>query len=44
MKPVNHQETHTTIEETPSNNRDTNKNKKEFVGLRAGYGQHASFP
>jgi len=33
MKPINDQKTHTTIEETPSKNRDVKK-KKKFVALR----------
>jgi hypothetical protein len=45
MKPINHQETNTTIEETPSNNRDTNKKENKVCDLKAGYNQHTSlFP
>jgi len=35
MKLKNHQETHRTIEETPSNNRDTNKIDTEVCDLKA---------
>ncbi|MFX1538016.1 MAG: hypothetical protein ACFFDI_27800, partial [Promethearchaeota archaeon] len=42
MKPTEHQETHTTIEETPSNNEDTNKKDNKVCCPKAGYNQHTS--
>jgi len=36
MKPTKHQEIHTTIEETPSKNRDTNKKDYKVHSLKAG--------
>jgi hypothetical protein len=42
MKPKSHKETHTAIEETPSNNRDTNKKQNRDCGLKAGLPKHGT--
>ena len=42
MKPINHQEKHTTMKETPSNNEETKKKHNRVYRLKAGYNQHTS--